>query len=278
MKNLDSATVKGFGQEWQSFSHSDINIETLRDQFRRYFSLVDLDTLKAARVLDVGCGSGRWAWFLAPYVEQLHCVDASAAALKVAQENLSANNNCRFYHASVDKLPVEDKSFDLVYSLGVLHHVPDTQAGINACADKLKPGGVLLVYLYYAFDNRPRWFRLLWQVSDALRKGISRLPYRLRYWLSQLIAVMVYWPLAMLARAVEASGRNVEHLPLSAYRKLPFYAMRTDALDRFGTRLEQRFSRQQIKDMLLTAGLENVRFRQDTPYWIAVAEKPQPTT
>jgi hypothetical protein len=66
---------------------------------------------------------------------------------------------------------------------------------------------------------------------------------------------------------------NVDSIPLSAYRDLSFYTMRTDALDRFGTRLEQRFTRVEIDRMMRDAGLENVRFSDGLPYWCAVGTK-----
>jgi hypothetical protein len=62
---------------------------------------------------------------------------------------------------------------------------------------------------------------------------------------------------------------NVGGVPLSAYRNASFYTMRTDALDRFGTRLEQRFSRPQIEHMMAAAGLTNIRFSDKEPYWVA---------
>jgi len=274
MKNMDAGTVKGFGDEWNTFSHSDIDIESFRDQFERYFSVLPTDCPNAdTRAFDLGCGSGRWAWFVAPRVRELCCIDASDKALDVARRNLQAFDNCTFHLASVEALPMADASMDFGYSLGVLHHVPDTQAALCSCARKLKPGGIFLVYLYYAFDNRPAWFRGLWKCSDILRRGISRLPYPPRLWLSQLIALGVYWPLARLALWLEKIGVNVNNLPLSAYRHLPFYAMRTDALDRFGTRLEQRFTRQQIESMLVAAGFENIHFSEHDPFWCVCASR-----
>tara|TARA_A100001011_G_scaffold295387_1_gene307685 strand:+ start:125 stop:295 length:171 start_codon:yes stop_codon:yes gene_type:complete len=49
--------------------------------------------------------------------------------------------------------------------------------------------------------------------------------------------------------------------------------MRTDALDRFGTRLEQRFTRNEIKNMMQNAGLENIEFSNSKPFWVAVGNK-----
>lgn len=159
------------------------------------------------------------------------------------------------------------------YSLGVLHHVPDTFAGIKSCVAKLKPGAPLLLYLYYAFDTRPFWFRALWRASDVLRRIISGLPSRPKYWVSFGIAVFVYFPLARLSRMLENRGLNVESLPLSAYRRRSFFSMRTDAYDRFGTRLEQRFTAVEIRDMMHSAGLERITFSQSVPYWCVVGYK-----
>ena len=86
------------------------------------------------------------------------------------------------------------------------------------------------------------------------------MPYSLRYWASQIIAATVYFPLARLSWAVEEIGFSSKNIPLSIYRNLSFYLMRTDALDRFGTRLEHRFSYNQIKEMMLKSGLENIEF------------------
>ena len=166
---------------------------------------------------------------------------------------------------------------DFGYSLGVLHHVPDTAAGIRACAAKLKPGAPFLVYLYYAFDNRPAWFRALWKASDYARWGISRLPPSGRFVVSQVLAGSVYFPLARTAALLERRGVDVERFPLSAYRNHSFYVMRNDALDRFGTRLEHRFTQTQIRDMLAAAGLERIEVSDEFPYWCAVGYRPVST-
>ena len=269
--NADQATVDGFGDEWSRFDQQPLAADERQRLFDEYFSLFPWDRLPDDSVgADVGCGSGRWAALAAPRVGRLHCVDASGGALAVAKRTLRDCSNVEFHHASVAALPFDDSSLDFAYSLGVLHHVPDTRAGITSCVRVLKPGAPLLLYLYYAFDNRPRWFRAVWAASDVVRRGVSRLPYGLRFAVSQALAGLVYWPLARTARVLERGGRDVESMPLYAYRNLSFYTMRTDALDRFGTQLEQRFTQDQIRSMMEAAGLTDVRFRDGGPYWCAI--------
>lgn len=272
--NKDEATVAGFGDEWTRFDQSKLDVVERQSIFARYFAVFPWSLLSDHAIgLDIGCGSGRWATLVAPRVGTLHCIDASAEALAVAQHNLEHQTNCVFHHASVDHIPLPDNYADFGYSLGVLHHVPDTAEGIRQCVTKLKRGAPLLVYLYYAFDNRPWWFRHIWRVSNLLRLIISRLPCSLRYGVSQILAGLIYFPLARSALLAEKLGMRVDHFPLAGYRHRSFYVMRNDALDRFGTQLEQRFTRQQITAMMHQAGLERITFSESMPFWCAVGYK-----
>jgi ubiquinone/menaquinone biosynthesis C-methylase UbiE len=269
--NIDEKVVSGFGDEWNRFDQSELSDHELTSIFDGYFSLFPWDKLPADSVgFDLGCGSGRWAKVVADKVGHLHCIDASELALKVAQSNLSQKNNCTFHLASVDKISLSDGMADFGYSLGVLHHVPDTQKGIEACVSKLKPGAPLLLYLYYAFDNRPFWYRWVWQVTEFLRASISRAPNFLRYLLSQVIALLIYLPLAKTSKLLEGFGFPTDNIPLADYRNRSFYTMRTDALDRFGTQLEQRFTKLQIQEMMSESGLIDIQFREESPYWCAI--------
>lgn len=272
--NLDPKVAEGFGDEWSRFDQTGLSADERQKIFSEYFTIFPWDRLPANPAgFDLGCGSGRWAQVVAPQVGTLHCIDASSDALNVAKRNLESQANCQFHHASVDSIPLPDESMDFGYSLGVLHHVPDTLAGIKSCVAKLKPGAPFLIYLYYRFDNRPLWFQAVWGLSDIFRRVISKLPHGPRYLCSQAIAALVYWPLARTAKALSGMGLTVDNLPLSYYRDKSFYVMRTDALDRFGTRLEQRFTRSEIRQMMEEAGLESITFSTSTPHWCAVGIK-----
>ena len=277
VRNIDVKTVEGFGAEWTWFDQSQVSHEELLDAFQQYFKVFPWDALAQGAVgFDMGCGSGRWAKLVAPKVGRLYCIDASRAALEVAKKNLRPFDNCRFLVASVDHLPVQDNSMDFGYSLGVLHHVPDTASGIRSCVNKLKPRAPFLLYLYYALENRPTWFRLAWKISNVGRRFLSKLPFGLRYVTTQIIALLVYYPLAKTSSILELMGFKVDSFPLSAYRRRSFYCMRTDALDRFGTRLEKRFTSSEIRKMMEDAGLERIQFSGSVPYWCAVGYKKSP--
>lgn len=207
---------------------------------------------------------------VAPRVGELHCIDPSATALDIARGNLKDQHNCSFHLAGVADIPLDDGSADFGYALGVLHHVPDTEMGIKSCVSKLKKGAPFLLYLYYRFDNRPWWFRSVWRASEIGRFLISRAPYPVRYLLSQGIALTVYLPLSRFSLLLEKLGFDVDAVPLSYYRNKGFYVLRTDALDRFGTKLEKRFTKDKIHRLMERAGLVEIVFSDHAPYWCAL--------
>jgi len=272
--NRDDSVIAGFGDEWSRFTQFALTDSERQLIFDRYFAIFPWSFFSNhARGADFGCGSGRWASLAAPRVGHLICLDPSESALNVARGNLASNANVEFVLGGGQTNQIPVNSLDFGYSLGGLHHVPDTQAALTSCVSRLKQGAPFLLYLYYAFDNRPFWFRGLWKFSDWIRLGVSRLPYQLRYVVSQFIATLVYWPLARFAKIVERSGVNASNFPLSSYRDRSFYVMRTDALDRFGTRLEQRFTQNQIRAMMENAGMKRITFSEGEPYWCAVGYK-----
>lgn len=103
-----------------------------------------------------------------------------------------------------------------------------------------------------------------------MRVVISRLPARVKPLVTDVIALLVYWPLARLG---ERLGLNTKNMPLHYYRGASFYTMRTDSRDRFGTSLEQRLTRAEIRAMMTRAGLERIVISEEESYWCAVGTK-----
>ncbi len=269
-RNADPKTIASFGDEWQRFDQGAMPEAEAREIFERYFAIFPWERLPTdASGFDMGCGPGRWARFVAPRVATLHCIDPSKA-LSVARNNLAGCGNVVFHEAGVDDDCLSEASQDFGYSLGVPHHIPDARAALGHCTRMLKPGAPFLLYLYYAFDNRGAAFRMLWSLSNAVRKVVSALPGAAKGVVTDAIAATVYWPLARSGRLLEKLGANVAAMPLSFYRDRSFYTMRTDARDRFGTPLEQRFTRKEIETMMRDAGLGNIVFSEAEPYWCAV--------
>jgi SAM-dependent methyltransferase len=272
--NISRLTVESFGNEWQRFA--DFEDKELEEIGADYFNLLPRELLAGDRVaLDVGCGSGRWTRLIAPKFRFVEAVDPSSAVF-VAQKNCSSLANVRISMASVSNLPFQEDSFDLVFSLGVLHHIPDTADGIKSCVKMIRPGGYFLVYLYYSLDNRGWIFKTIFRLVNLIRSIVSKLPHRMKNLVCDFIALFIYLPMATLAKFTEqvAGSTMAKKLPLNYYRNTRFQIMRNDALDRFGTPLEQRFSKAEIQSMMEKAGLTDIKFSPEQPFWVALGRRP----
>ncbi len=271
--NIDKQTVTSFGSEWKKFdSFSEEEIKRTGDM---YFDIIDFKRInEQSTVMDVGCGTGRWTKYIASRVKFVEAVDPSEAVFSAANL-LKDQKNVRITQASTDNLPFDDDAFDLVFSIGVLHHIPDTRQAMRDCIKKLKKDGLFLVYLYYNFDNRSLLFKFLFKLSNLLRKIVSSLPGRFKRITCDLLALFVYMPFVLMARFFQQLGltKIAKRIPLSIYTNQTFNIIRNDSLDRFGTPLEQRFSREQIAKMMSECGLTDIVFSDNAPYWHAVGKK-----
>ena len=191
-ENIDKDTVLSFGDEWleyNNFSDEDIFVAG-----NEYFDIVPETIYTGKYVLDVGCGTGRWSKYLSKKASKIEAIDPSESVLSAAAL-LQDDDHVRISQASAGDIPFPDNTFDLVISLGVLHHIPDTQAAMQNCIDKLKPGGHFLVYLYYSHDNRGAFFKSLFKISNKIRNIISSFPFPLKKFTCDLLAFLFYLPL-----------------------------------------------------------------------------------
>ncbi len=274
MAKLEEEVISDFGNEWKTYNQDGLSDKELAVLFNKYFDIFPFHLINKNSIgFDMGCGSGRWAKLIAPKVKVLNCIEPSINALSIAKRNLKNYSNCIFKNEDVMINTIKDNSQDFGYSLGVLHHIPDTKLGLKECVKKLKKEGFLLLYLYYRFDNKPYWYQIIWKFSNIFRLFISKMPFKIKLYITKFLALIIYWPLARLSYLIEKFGFNIENIPLSSYKDTSFYTMSTDALDRFGTRLEHRFTKIEIKKMMESCGLTNIKFSDQAPYWVAVGQK-----
>jgi 2-polyprenyl-3-methyl-5-hydroxy-6-metoxy-1,4-benzoquinol methylase len=276
--NIDRSTVNAFGEEWQKFNSFDAEeIQKIGDE---YFDIVDDKMMNKETVaLDLGCGSGRWSAYLSGKVGKVEAIDPSASVYSAAQF-LESYKNIRVTQASVDNIPFSNNTFDFLLCLGVLHHIPNAQKALNSAVEKIKPNGMALLYFYYNFENRGALFKFIFKLSDSLRKLISGLPNGLKKFICDLIAIFIYLPFVLTGRLMKIlfSASSIwKKIPLSYYTNKSFTIIRNDALDRFGTPLEQRFSKKEITQMLEKSGLTEIHFSDQTPFWHCTARKKNPT-
>lgn len=271
-QNIDRQVVSDFGREWKAFDYSSAETEESLDlQFQAYVAPIDLKRFSNSSSIaaDFGAGSGRWTSRFSPYFKIIYAVEPSDGASKVLRAKFKDEARVKILQESVGANSIPNGSLDLAVSLGVLHHIPDTALAISDIAKKIKPGGDFLCYLYYRLEEKPFFYRFIFAITNVIRNFISRSPYPVKRMFSKLIAVFIYLPLARFSRLLHRAGRNINNVPLHHYKDMPFYMLANDALDRFGTRLEQRFNKEEIADMLSKAGFDmsTLKFSDGEPFW-----------
>lgn len=272
-ENINEQVVESFGDEWVKFH--DFSDETIHRIAQEYFDIVDDQVVnKQTYALDIGCGTGRWTKYLTQKVGFMEAIDPSHAIF-AADKLLGKIENVRLTQASVETIPFDDETFDFAMSVGVLHHIPDTQQAMKDCVRKVKKGGHFYCYLYHNLETRGWWFKTLFWLSDQIRKVVCRLPAGIKRVVCDFLAIIIYMPLVLWVRFLVLIGlRKVAvKMPLAAYNDKSFFVIRNDALDKFGTRLEQRFSKAQVIQMMENCGLKDVKVSPRSPFYHAIGRK-----
>ena len=277
-ENLDQRVIDGFGHEWAAFDYAETETaEALDAQFAAYCAPLDLGGFDSATSVagDFGAGSGRWSSRLAPYFSLVYALEPSDGASQVLRKKFTGDPKIVILQETVGANSIPVASLDLAMSLGVLHHIPDTALAIKDVSRSIKAGGVFLCYLYYNLENKPTYYKVIFKGVNVMRRVISASPQKVRRLSATVIAAIVYWPLARLSRVLSKLGRNTSNLPLHHYADMPFVMLANDALDRFGTSLEQRFSKAEITEMLRAADfdLTTLKFSDSEPFWTFAINK-----
>jgi len=277
-ENLDQGVIDSFGHEWATFDYDSTESNAALDaQFKAYCNPINLAEFNPRTSIagDFGAGSGRWASRLTPHFSLIYALEPSGGASKVLVKKFEDNPKVKILQETVGSNSIPLASLDLAMSLGVLHHIPNTGLAIKDVSSRVKPGGTFLCYLYYNLENKPIYYRIVFKGVNLARRIISSLPQRVKKTLSSFIAVSIYWPLARLSKLLGKLGVNTSNIPLHHYANMPFVMLSNDALDRFGTSLEQRFSKSQITEMLRGANFDisTLKFSDVEPFWTFSVKK-----
>ncbi len=181
------AYAESFGDEWHRFRTVQLDSANGTTESQDGFALktgLGPGDIRGRLVLDAGVGAGRYAEVMARWGAEVVGVDLTRA-VDAAAENLRAWPGAHLVQADIFALPFRDETFDLAYSIGVLHHTPDTAAAFMRVAAMVKKGGQLAVYVYHAGG-------LMRYVSDTLRVVTTRLPRPVVYY-GSVVAIPLHY-------------------------------------------------------------------------------------
>jgi len=170
-RTLEKETSDLYSGLWKNFNRETLTEESLKLVKNRIPASVIESDIKGARVLDMGCGSGRYSIALSLLgAREVVAVDYQAKAFKAAEEYCQNNGlMVKFQETNVLDLPFEDASFDFVFSNGVLHHTSSIEKGISELTRVLKTPGKAFLYLYGSGG-------IFWTTRDVMRKIFRHIP------------------------------------------------------------------------------------------------------
>lgn len=217
-----AATASSFGWQWQHFTQIDPRYE---EQMLGWLAPVSQDFFKDKVVLEGGCGKGRHTLLAARWgARDVVSIDLSEA-VETAFAATRGSENMHIVQADLFHLPLA-RAFDYAFTIGVLHHLPDPQAGFKTLAAKIKPGGYFSVWVYGAENNG--WITTL--VSPLRKHFTSRLNRHALLHLSKLPTAVVYAATKLVYGPLIGSKRGA-----SIARRL-FYGDYLSSISGFGWR------------------------------------------
>lgn len=253
-------TLRSFGFEWTKFS------DYSADNFLDFIRPLELSSFKGKWLMDLGCGAGRHLQQVAQFCTGAIGVDLSEA-VQAAFYNTKGSPNVHIVQADIYNLPFSKNSFDFIYSLGVIHHLPNPKKGFNTLIPFLRQNGAVLIWVY----------------KESLRKKVlslakvitKRSPEKLIYYISYVCACIDYFcfvkpyifckkKLPSLALALDAF--IVSHI--KAYARYDFKVSLTDWYDRLATPIANFYSEANIKDWFKEAGLKNIDISSYQDFWV----------
>lgn len=277
MTKYRDEVIADFGEEWVRFDYLGKYKKNNHLLFNDYFQLVSDKhiCLSDKKCFDFGAGSGRWAAILSEMCGSLTVIEPSKA-IDVAKKAMATKEHVKFMQRSTRDYDGPIDHYDFGICLGVLHHTDDTENGLRLLHSMLIEGGSCLIYLYSDLEEFSWYYRFLWRVSNMIRLFVSRMPTVLKNRSCDLLAWILYLPLSRISLVLsllKLPSSLIDKIPLSYYKNKSIYVMRTDSLDRFGTKLEKRYSKSKIEELVRKVGFRSIQFSDKRPHWVFLATK-----
>ena len=243
-----------FGFQWHRYQKTQLDHDEVRESEQNFLMKTALrpEDLKGKLVLDVGCGMGRFAEVATRWGARVVGVDLSAAA-EVAAKNL-AGRKFVVFQADVFALPFAPESFDVIYSIGVLHHTPDCEAAVKALDKYLKPGGLLVVWLYSGYN---KWYRF----SDFWRRYTHKMKPETLHGILK-VAVPLFYNLQQGLKYVPLVGRPAAGIVQTVFpvnRQKDPEARMLDTFDWYSPKYQSKHTYEQVFRWYEAMGMADMR-------------------
>ncbi|MFC1631100.1 class I SAM-dependent methyltransferase [Candidatus Omnitrophota bacterium] len=261
-KTLQKKTQKSFGYQWSNFSEMSCDF---KDNFLNYIKPLAPEFFKGKLGLDAGCGFGRHIYHAALFGARMIGMDFSVA-IKSTQKNTSGIKNISLVQGDIFNPPFAAQSFDFVYSIGVLHHLPDPERGFQSILKLVKKEGSIFIWVY---SKRRKLTNLL---LESARKITRHLPMRLLKTICLIFSlidwVLFIWPYRVISRLMpRGSGWDRWVLArIKLYSQYPFQVTYADWFDRLSAPIRFYYDHNDLESWAQRAGLKKVMISETGSY------------
>lgn len=240
------AYVRNFSLEWTIHARTQLDDATSDESERTFVEKTGLSRqdVSGRTVLDVGCGMGRFSEVVSRWGGRVLSADLSYA-VESARRNLGDRPGVQVVQADLFRLPLQPASFDIVFSLGVLHHTPSCRAAFLGLPRFVKPGGLLAVTVF-ARDGTPAQ-----RLSDLYRRVTTRLPLGMLYQLSRLAG-----PLYYLHKTPAVGKLTRQILPISMHPRPDWRVL--DTFDWYSPRYQSKHTYPEVSSWFQQAGFTDI--------------------
>lgn len=253
---VEERTLGSYSYQWRKFKEM---FPEWEEVFLRSIAPIEPSFFRGKLGLDAGCGFGRSLYYAAFYEAEIIGMDLSEA-VEAARENTRRFPNVHVIQADIFHPPLRERSLDFVYSIGVLHHLPDPKRGFLTLTSLLALGAPIFIWVYSR--GRGRQIALF----NLMRVISTRLPLRVLDLLCLGIAA-THWALWIAPYRLLSRFRRMrwlaQHLPFTLYSRYPFQVLHADWFDGLSVPLVNYYRREEIVEWFREAKLERVRTDPD---------------
>jgi O-antigen/teichoic acid export membrane protein/SAM-dependent methyltransferase len=239
--------AQNFGFEWNTHSLTQLDTAASDESERTFTAKTGFtsELLRGKVVLDVGCGMGRFSDVVSRWGATVVGPDHTQS-VDAPHNNHRSRPNVHIAQANIFELPFREATFDFIFSIGVLHHTPNTKAAFDQLPKLLRPNGRIAVWLY------AKYFAVQWKFSDLYRHLTTRLPKRVLHRLSY-IAVPLYY-----AYKIPVVGVMIRFLvPVSPHPRAEWRVL--DTFDWYSPTYQWKHTYEEVYPWFEAHGLTDIR-------------------
>lgn len=269
----DSRMLKDSKRTFRSYSYQWRTFDEMLKEWKRYFDdymkPFKPSFFKGKKVLDVGCGYGRVAYYSAKYGAEVFAMDLSEA-VESAYKNTREFPNCHVVQGSIYNIPFK-KRFDLIYCIGVIQHTPKKEDSFRKLVEKMKENTLLYIWVY---SKRKGVYNLIY----PMRKLTTKMPFRLLkivcFGCAVLQSILILLPYKlMILSKVKTLKKLAKKIPYTTYAYYPFRYNYADWFDRLSVPLTDGFSREQVESWFKKANLKDITMMPRVTGWRGIGRK-----